>query len=204
MTPDVQCVVAPMPVAAHLFAPPPAGAPREGVLFVGRLTRQKGVDALLRAAALDPSGASVTICGSGPEETSVRALAAELGIANRVRWLPTQPQSRLTELYQRAAIVAMPSHEEGLGLVAVEAGLCATPVVGFRSGGLVDVVQDGATGRLVPPGDVGALAAALRELLAHPERARALGDRARTAAEAFTPEAAASRYAHLYARVLGR
>ncbi len=202
MAPRVGCEVAPMPVAAERFSPPPPGAPRAGVLFVGRLTRQKGVDRLLRAAALPGFDAPVTVCGSGPEAAALRALADELGISERVRWLDARPQHELAALYRAAAVVAMPSHEEGLGLVAVEAGLCATPVVGFRSGGLADVVRDGETGTLVAPDDVAALGHALRALVDDPARARVLGDAARPAAGAFTPAAAASRYRDLYARVL--
>jgi glycosyltransferase involved in cell wall biosynthesis len=96
----------------------------------------------------------------------------------------------------------MPSHEEGLGLVAVEAALCGTPVVGFRSGGLVDVVDPGA-GALVAPGDVAALAEALRAFAADPQRARGAGERARQAAGRFTPAAVATRYRAIYEAALG-
>jgi glycosyltransferase involved in cell wall biosynthesis len=200
MAPDVACEVAPMPVAADLFGAPPPGAPRAGVLFVGRLTRQKGVDTLLRAAAA--FRAPLTICGSGPEEGALRALAAELGLGARVRWLATQPQSRLADLYREAAVVAMPSHEEGLGLVAVEAGLCGTPVVGFRSGGLVDVVDDGATGFLVPPGDATALAGALDRVSEDPSLAATLGAKAGARATRFAPDQVAARYRTIYERVI--
>ena len=202
MAPNVTCAVAPMPVAAELFHPPSPGVRRAGVLFIGRLTKQKGVDALLRAPALGEWDAPVTVCGSGPEESALRALASELGLGQRVRWIPTQPQPRLTELYQRAAVVAMPSHEEGLGLVAVEAALCGTPVVGFRSGGLVDVVREGETGTLVPPGDTGALARALRALVDDPARAQVMGACALAAAGRFTPAAAAAQYRGLYERAI--
>jgi glycosyltransferase involved in cell wall biosynthesis len=200
MAPDVACDVAPMPVAADLFAAPPPGAPRAGVLFVGRLTRQKGVDTLLRAAA--GFRAPLTICGSGPEEGALRTLAADLELGARVRWLGTQPQSRLADLYREAAVVAMPSHEEGLGLVAVEAALCGTPVVGFRSGGLVDVVDDGVTGFLVRPGDAGALAGALDRLTRDPALVVSLGATARAHASRFAPDRVAARYREIYDRVI--
>jgi glycosyltransferase involved in cell wall biosynthesis len=202
MAPDVRCTVAPMPAAAHLFRPPPIDAPREGVLFVGRLTRQKGVADLLRAAASGAPDAPVTVCGAGPEEAALRALASELALDGRVRWLPVQPQERLVALYQSAAVVAVPSHEEGLGLVAVEAGLCGTPVVGYRSGGLADVVVDGAGGSLVAPGDVAALGRALAAFLDDPRRARVAGEHARRSAAGFTPDAVAARYREVYDGVL--
>jgi glycosyltransferase involved in cell wall biosynthesis len=190
-----------MPVAAHLFAPPPPGARRSGVLFVGRLTRQKGVHDLLRAAVLAPP-APLTVVGSGPEESGLRALAAELGLAERITWLPTQPQERLASLYREAQLVAVPSHEEGLGLVAVEAGLCGAPVVGYASGGLPDVVEDGTSGVLVPAGDVPALARAIGLVLGDPERAARLGAGGAERGTRFTPEAAAARYHAIYLEVL--
>lgn len=202
MAPDVACAVAPMPVAAELFAPPPDDAPRDGVLFVGRLTKQKGVATLLHALAAQSAAPRLTLVGSGPEEVALRRLAAELGVGDRVRWVPAQPQAALADFYRRAAVVAMPSHEEGLGLVAVEAALCETPVVGFASGGLPDVVQDGVTGLLVPPGDPAALGSALATLLHNPPRVRAMGHRARAAAAPFTPTVAARRYLATYESAL--
>ena len=78
-------VVAPMPVAAELFSGD--GAARgEGLLFVGRLTEQKGVDKLLRALARQRVPARLDVVGDGPEADALRTLAGELGIADRVRW----------------------------------------------------------------------------------------------------------------------
>jgi rhamnosyl/mannosyltransferase len=107
-------------------------------------------------------------------------------------------------LYRRAAALVVPSTEEGLGLVAVEAQLCETPVVGYESGGLTDTVQNDRTGLLVPPGDVGALAAALDSLLDRPDRGAELGRAGRMVALAgFAPESAARRYAGIYRSVVG-
>jgi glycosyltransferase involved in cell wall biosynthesis len=107
-------------------------------------------------------------------------------------------------LYQRAAAVVIPSIDEGLGLVAVEALLCETPVVAFDSGGLRDVIQHEKTGLLVKPGDSGALANALDDLLARDGRGSGLGRAGRLyALSAFAPESAARRYAEIYRQVLG-
>lgn len=201
MAPDVPCEVARMPVDAARFTPPPDDAPREGVLFVGRLTAQKGVDRLLAAMARASHGARLTVCGSGPEEARLRHLAHTLGIAERVEWAPVMGPAALAAYYRRAAVLAVPSTEEGLGLVAVEAGLCETPAVGFASGGLPDVIQDARTGRLVPPGDVDGFASAIDDLLARPDEARRLGRNAAAAAGDFRPEVTAARFLAVYHRV---
>ena len=202
MAPALKCEVAPMPVAAELFSPPAGGAARDGLLFIGRLSEQKGADALLHALAVMHVATTLTLVGSGPEEGTLRVLADRLGIAHRVRWLPSQPQTALPALYASARALVIPSREEGLGLVAVEAHLCGTPVVAFDSGGLPDVVHHGEDGLLVPGGDVSALAAALDALIADPERASRLGAAGRALALAhFSPAAAAGRYRGIYERV---
>ena len=122
----------------------------------------------------------------------------------RVRWLGALPQPELVDLYRRAAALVVPSTDEGLGLVAVEAQLCETPVVAYESGGLTDTVQHERTGVLVPPGDIEALAAALDQLLDHPDRGAELGRAGRMVALAgFAPESAARRYAGIYRSVVG-
>jgi glycosyltransferase involved in cell wall biosynthesis len=131
-------------------------------------------------------------------------LARELGIAARVRWHGQLSQSELPRLYQSAAAVVVPSAEEGLGLVAVEALLCETPVVAFDSGGLRDVIQHDRTGLLVPPGDSTALARTLDDLLGRDGRGSDLGKAGRLyALSAFAPESAARRYAEIYRQVIG-
>ncbi|HEX6629897.1 MAG TPA: glycosyltransferase family 4 protein [Gemmatimonadaceae bacterium] len=198
-------VVAPMPVATELFSSD--GAARgDGLLFVGRLTEQKGVDKLLHALAQQRAPARLDVVGDGPEADALRTLAGELGLADRVRWHGALPQDRLPEHYQRAAALVVPSRDEGLGLVAVEAMLSGTPVVAFDSGGLRDLVQHDRTGVLVPQDDVRALAASLDELLddGAAERRTRLGEAGRLfALGAFSPESAARRYAGIYRAALG-
>ena len=196
-----------MPVEADRFGPPPDDASRDGLLFVGRLTAQKGVDVLLRALALPPldgaAAPTLTVVGDGPEAAPLRALADALGVAGRVRWLGALPPDALAPHYAAARALVVPSREEGLGLVAVEAQLCGTPVIAADSGGLPDVVRHGATGLLVAPDQPAALADAVASLLADERTAARLGAAGREAARtAFTPAAAAARHAALYARVL--
>ena len=200
VAPGMDVRVEPMPVDAARFGPPAFDLTRKGVLFVGRLNVQKGLRALLDALAhSDLQHATLDVVGDGPDADALRMHATQSGVADRVRWHGMLPASMLVSLYQRAAVVAMPSTEEGLGLVAVEAQLCETPVVAFASGGLPDVVREHAGGTLVEPGDVSALAVALGSLLRDAPRARAAGETARAAMLShFAPDQVAARYMAVY------
>lgn len=191
-------VVAPMPVGTELFSP--GGTRNSGsLLFVGRLKKQKGLDLLLRALALLPADVSLDVVGEGEERDALQNLQRELGIASRVRWHGTQPQQALLDFYRAATAVVIPSVDEGLGLVAVEAMLCETPVVAFESGGLPDIVQADRTGILVRERSVESLASAIEALLGQPDRGHALGAAGRLHALAtFAPESVARRYIDIY------
>ncbi len=201
LVPKVRPVIAPMPVATDLFSP---GDSRHAnrLLFVGRLNAQKGIERLLEALSRMVTPADLDVVGDGPDAEALRSHAVELGIASRVRWHGTLPQPRLVEFYRRAAALVVPSLGEGFGMVAVEAQLCETPVLGFRSGGLADIIADGETGYLVPPGDVAALATALDVALSDPRR-QEIGRAGRQSALArFGPETVARRYAQVYRSTL--
>lgn len=197
-------VVAPMPVATELFTPSDnGGAKRDGLLFVGRLTEQKGLAHLLRALSMMEAQPHLEVVGDGPLWSELHAIAGRLGVADRIRWTGVLPQPALVERYRRAQALVVPSIGEGFGMVAVEAALCETPTVAFASGGLKDTVRDGSTGMLVPEADDGALAAALDTLLASPDRAREMGSSARMFALAnFAPESAAQKYQAIYERAI--
>ena len=144
------------------------------------------------------------VIGDGPDEERLKALAGELEISDRVRWIGALPQQQLTEYYRSATALVVPSVNEGLGLVAVEAQLCETPVIAFDSGGLSDVVSNQRTGILVEDISASALAGAIDALLASPDRGAALGAAGRLHALAtFAPESVARRYATIY-KSLGR
>lgn len=145
----------------------PVGEPV--VAFVGRIQPLKAPDILLRAAAKLP-GVRVVVAG-GPSGSGLTApdaliaLAAELGIADRVTFLPPQSREQLVNVYRAADLVAVPSYSESFGLVAVEAQACGTPVVAAAVGGLPVAVRDGVTGALVDGHDVGDWAHAIDTLL---------------------------------------
>lgn len=206
IAPAARIEVAPMPVRAERFSPDPsARSPEPRFLFVGRLNEQKQVATLLRAlAAMRHDQAALDVVGDGPDREALHALAATLDLGDRVRWIPRVEQGELAALYRRATCLVLPSREEGLGLVAVEAHLCGTPVIGARSGGIPDVVHDGEDGLLVPVGDAGALAAAMDVLLDRPDRGAAWGEAGRRhAASRFTPTAVAARYLAVYDAAVG-
>jgi glycosyltransferase involved in cell wall biosynthesis len=204
LAPGVHPEVAPMPVATDLFEPSDRRDNRT-LLFVGRLNQQKGLHHLLHAMAAMTTAAELEVVGDGPDREALKALAGQLGIASRVRWSGQLPQSELAALYQHAAAVVLPSVDEGLGLVAVEALLCETPVIAFDSGGLRDVIHHEKTGLLVKPGDKDALARTLDDLLARDGRGIALGKAGRLyALSTFAPESAARRYAEIYRQVIAR
>ena len=198
--------VAPMPVVADLFHPGPATAVRDRILFIGKLTEQKGLHHLLRALTLMKSRVEVDVVGAGRvHDSALRQLAAELGVNTRITWHPLLTQQQLAELYRRAAVHVIPAVEEGLGLTAVEALLSETPVVAFDSGGLPDIVKPEHTGLLVPPGDAQALAAALDRVLADSDLRHRLGNSGREfALERFAPAAVSSRYAAILRSAAGR
>jgi glycosyltransferase involved in cell wall biosynthesis len=192
-------LVAPMPVATDLFSPGGERA-KDRFLFVGRLNKQKGIEVLLHALSRIPDHSpSLDVIGDGDDKQGLQDLAGALGIGDRVRWHGALPQPQLANFYRGATALVVPSVGEGLGLVAVEAQLCDTPVIAFDSGGLPDIVQHDRTGILVKELDAGALAAALVSLLERDDRGASLGAAGRLHALAtFAPESVARRYADVY------
>lgn len=145
---------------------------RRGALYVGRLSKEKGVDGLLRAHARAGLG-ELRIIGDGPEEGRLRALAASLGIPVRFdRWLE---RSAVRQALEGAAVLCVPSlWYENCPTVVLEALAMKTPVMASRLGGLTELLDGGRCGVLVPPGDEQAWADAQRAALSEPE---ALADR---------------------------
>jgi glycosyltransferase involved in cell wall biosynthesis len=159
------------------WIPAPADPRNQSVLFLANLERRKGIHVLLDAfARVSPElpGARLVVGGSGAEDAAVRRRATEPPLAGRVELLGGVPRDRVMAAMHACAVYCLPSYGEPFGISALEAMACARPVVGTRAGGLAYLVPPEG-GRLVAPGDVEALAAALRELLAAPELRRSMG-----------------------------
>ncbi|MFN2223216.1 MAG: glycosyltransferase family 4 protein [Candidatus Promineifilaceae bacterium] len=143
-------------------------SPRPMLLFLGRLRHYKSVDVAIRAMphllAAVPN-VSLHIAGSGPADGSLRSLAGQLGLADRVVFHGFVDDVEKRRLLQAAHVVVNPSMKEGWGLTVLEANACGTPVVGARVPGLCDSICHEETGLLVPYGDPEALAAAAGRLL---------------------------------------
>jgi glycosyltransferase involved in cell wall biosynthesis len=197
---DPRCnpVVAPMPVVPELFGPGGTHIANR-LLFIGKLTEQKGLHHLLHAMSRMQTRATLDVVGAGRVDDSVvRTLAVDLGVADRITWHPLLSQADLAERYRTAAAHVIPAVGEGLGLTAVESLLSETPVVAFDSGGLPDVVIPGETGLLVPPGDTAALTGALDKILGDAALRTRLGAAGRRfALSHFGPDAVAAQYASL-------
>ena len=184
---------------------------RPYVIFVGRITRQKGVPVLLRAASgLIPEAQLVLLAGAAdtPEQLAEVTELVDGLRAHRsgVFWIPEMlPKPDVIQLLSHATVFAIPSVYEPLGIVNLEAMACGTAVVGSRTGGIPEVVADGETGLLVPPGEPEPLAEALNVLLRDPDRAEAMGQAGRKrAVSEFGWPAIAAQTADLYAELTTR
>ena len=204
LAPTAHPRVVPMPVVPDLFTPS-QHHDADRLLFIGKLTEQKGLQHLLRAMTLMRTQPVLEVVGAGRvDDSHLRDLARELGVDDRIAWLPILSQSELARHYRKATIHVIPAVNEGLGLTAVESILCGTPVVAFDSGGVTDVIRNGVTGILVPPGDVQALARALDQLLEDPSKRAALAEQGRQHVQReFDRGAVAMRYAGIYGDAIG-
>ena len=154
---------------------------KPSVVFVGRITRQKGVPVLLRAAAhLDPD-VQLVLCAGAPDTPELGAEVA--GLVEELRktragviWLSGMLSKReVIQLLSHSTLFACPSVYEPLGIVNLEAMACGTAVVASKVGGIPEVVADGETGLLVPPDDPDALAESINALTRDRDRAKAMG-----------------------------
>ena len=177
----------------------PAGA------MVAQFVSRKGHWVLVHALAiLKGRGVkpSVVLFGRGPMRENVAALAEAAGVAGQIRFAGFRDD--LHEWLGSFDFCVHPALKEGLGVAALQAGAAGVPVVGGKAGGIPEVIEDGKTGILCPPGDAGALAMAIAGLLADPDAARAMGSRARERiASHFSVDAMVEGNLEVYRRAVG-
>lgn len=162
--------------------PPPAGAGT--VLFSSRVVREKGLHVLLRALAAVARPWRLLVAGDGVDRQQAEATARRLGLGDRVSFLGWLGRGAVARCHAEATVVAVPSlWPEPFGIVGLEAMAHARPVVAFAVGGIPEWLDDGETGFLVAPGDIGAMADRLTRLLDDRNLAASLGARGRARVE---------------------
>lgn len=179
--------------------------PEPVVLFVGRIQPLKQADLAVSALAhMRHNNATLVVVG-GPSGTDghtelarVHAVADQLGVTGRVRFVPPQPHHLLSSWYRAADVVVVPSRSESFGLVALEAAACGTPVVAAAVGGLTSIIDDGRTGILVDGTDPMVWARHVDALIDDPQAARAMSEAAVVRARGYTWPTAAGRLRRLY------
>jgi glycosyltransferase involved in cell wall biosynthesis len=209
--PGAEPAVIPFGAAVDPPAVPPPytwdGSGTFELLFVGRLVERKGVHLLLDALTALPAERRVRlhVVGDGPDRARLEERATSLGLGDRVLFHGFVTQGEKERHFSECHAFVLPAvidakgDTEGLGVVLIEAQAYAKPVIASRAGGIVDIVDDGGNGFLVPPGDAQALAGAIATCMDDPGRARRMGERGRaTAAERFGWPAIAGRLAALY------
>ena len=195
-------IVAPMPAATEVFVP---GGERsvDRLLLVTSLAADNGVEQTLEALATMRHRVSLDVVGTGSAADEYRALAASLGLHDRVRWHGPLDDAAVAALCQQTTAVVVPSLREWVPPIAVHALLCRTPVVAFDFGGVTDIVHHDRTGILVPPSNTMALTRALDALFNRPDLGANLGEAGRIYALAtFAPESVARRFAGIYRQAL--
>jgi glycosyltransferase involved in cell wall biosynthesis len=207
--PDRTIEIVPNGVDTEMFQPVGrAEEPDDKVklLFVGRLADQKGLSYLIRALGqLEPAirqKIEVELVGAGPEEPMLRSMVAELGLENVVRFAGWVPRTDIVSHYQAADVFVLPSLDEGLPNVVLEAmasghAIIATDITGNR-----ELVRDGVNGLLVPPADPDALANAIRRVVESASLRVAMGRKSRELVGPYSWAHTVDRYLELSQRIV--
>ena len=181
------------------------------LLFVGRIQPLKALDVAVHALAMADRADAFLVAVGGPsgrqgeiELQRVRQLVDDLGLHDRVLFVPAQPHELLSTYYRAADVCVVPSRSESFGLVALEAAACGIPVVASAVGGLTTLVEHGATGFLVDSRDPADFAAPVRVLLDDPAMAAEFGRRGAIRALGYSWTEAAARLRGLYNQLTSR
>jgi len=179
--------------------------PRPYILAIGRLAPQKGFDVLISAfaeVAKSNSTHDILLAGDGPDEQLLKDLAVRHGIAGRVQFFGAANREQVVKLFAGADLIVTPSRKEAMGIVNLEAMACGKAVISTKVGGVPEIVRDGQTGLLVPPGDIASLVLAIRELLADPQRREQLAAAGRARAAEFDWARINEQFRGIYAELL--
>jgi glycogen(starch) synthase len=205
--PDERVAVIPSGFEPALFA---AAAGRDAadparlrIGYVGRLAPQKRVDLLVTAFGRMTRPAELVVVGDGPDRALVQRLVRHSPAADRISTTGFVEHSAVPGLLASLDLLVLPSAYEEMGSVLTEAMAAGLPVVASDVGGIPEVVRDGETGLLVPPGDVAALAAALDRLVADPGLRATLATGARQRSQDYSWPSLAARVGDLYRQVRG-
>jgi glycosyltransferase involved in cell wall biosynthesis len=197
--------IVPNGVDTGIFTPPRDAEREKIILYVGSLIPRKGLKYLLDAAPevfrVLPNYRIVMI-GDGPQKADLERQVEQLSVGDRVTFIPFRPSDEIREWMQRAQVLVLPSLEEGMGVVLLEAMACGTPVIGCRVGGIQDVITP-EVGALVPPADADSLSATLCDVLSNPSRWTNLSHAARDRAEKhYDWDVIAAQFTALYDSIL--
>jgi len=197
--PDHKVYVIPNGVDTSIFRP----ALKKGdfCLFVGQLTRRKGIRYLLHALKMLDDSIKCVIVGEGPDRKCMEMRAKKIGL-NNVKFLGAVSNEKLIELYSKAAVFVFPSLSEGLPLSIIEAMSCGCPVIAFDVGGISEVIKNGYNGFLIKPKDTKALANYLKLLMFDDDLRRNMSINARRRAQQYDWKIIATKILGVYDRIL--
>jgi glycosyltransferase involved in cell wall biosynthesis len=187
------------------YEPPPSGEQPE-LLWIGRISAEKGLSTLLRAVTGSERALRLTIVGDGPQEGELRSLAAEMPHPQRIRWLGRRRRDEIPDLILAADATVMPSEwYENAPLSILESLALGRPVIASRMGGIPEMLVEGETAWLYPAGDVDALRAILAEWADAPRESRRRGERSHALVRAeHHPELILDRTLAIYERLLAQ
>ncbi|MGE5223997.1 MAG: glycosyltransferase family 4 protein [Omnitrophica WOR_2 bacterium] len=173
-----------------------AQLPTDGyLLFVGDMSQDKGIEILLKAYAGLKDVPSLVLIG--------RSYGALSNLPSNVIYMGSWPHELIMEAWRRCSIALAPSiWPEPFGIVAIEAMSCSRPVIASRIGGLIDIVEDGVSGFLIPPGDVAALQSAIRTLVDNPELRETMGMSAKMRVNRFKARSIVPQIEHVYGELI--